>query len=330
MVPGKLSRRSALAFVNAAVLSWTTGLVPRAAMAQAAAPAPGPDDVIGAEPPSQVLGAAMDATFRMSVPISIAGKGPFPFIVDTALERTIIAEELADELKLADGPKTTVHTMTGKISIGSAILPLVELNGQRLALQAAPKFKEKNIGAKGVIGIDALKSQRVVLNLRTGTMMMNADPVMDRDWEGETIVVSARSKLGQLVLTNAGIGDDDDEISVIINTGSETSVGNNALKKFMQRTGSLTQFRTATLVSISGESTMVDWVVVKRLRVGGMVVGSLPIAFTDAHPFRRFGLNRDRALLLGMDVLKLFDQVALNFQKRTVQFYWSKAPKAAA
>jgi hypothetical protein len=61
-----------------------------------------------------------------------------------------------------------------------------------------------------------------------------------------------------------------------------------------------------------------------------MVVGSLPIAFTDAHAFRRFGLNRERALLLGMDVLKLFDQVALNFQKRTVQFFWTTPGKQAA
>ncbi|MCC6914976.1 MAG: clan AA aspartic protease [Rhodospirillaceae bacterium] len=324
---GPLSRRTALAFLNAVAFAGPTSLFARLAAAQDAAP---PAPLPGTDPGPQLLGAAIDKGARMSVPISIGGQGPFPFIVDTALERTIIATELAAELKLADGPRTTIHTMTGRENIASAMLPPLEVNGVRLAPKAAPKFSERNIGAKGVLGIDALKSQRIVLNLRTGTMTMNADPVVDKDWEGETITVTARSKLGQLVLTNAGIGTDDDGISVIINTGSETSVGNQTLKRFMQRTGSLSDFKMATLISITGESTPVDWVVVKRLRVGGMVVANLPIAFTDAQPFRRLGLNRDRALLLGMDVLKLFDQVALNFQKRTVQFFWQKPGKSAA
>ncbi len=328
-ISGKLTRRSTLTLLNAAALTWTAGALSRIASAQdatgpATATAPGAP-AAGAE----VKGAALQGS-RMTVPIMIGGKGPFPFIVDTALERTIIATELANELGLAAGPKTTVHTMTGRVDIGSAILPPMEINGLRLEPKVAAKFSERNIGGKGVVGIDALKSQRIVLNMRTGKMTMNEDPVMDGDWQGETITVTARSKLGQLVLTNAGIGTDNDAISVIINTGSETSVGNQALKRFMQRTGSLKQFRTATLISISGEETPVDWVTVQRLRVGGMVVGSLPIAFTDAHPFRRLGLNRDRAMLLGMDVLKLFDQVALYFQRRTVQFFWTPAPKTAA
>lgn len=312
---GNISRRNALALLNAFALTGSATLFSRLAAAQSGAPVP--------DPGAEVLGAALDPTSRMSVPITIGGQGPFPFIVDTALDRTIIATELAAQLGLPDGPKASIHTMTGRVNITSAVLPPMELNGLKLGPKEAPKFSEKHIGAKGVIGIDALRSQRVVLNFRTGTMTMNTDPVMDKDWEGETIVVSARSKLGQLVLTNAGIGKEDDGISVIINTGSETSVGNQALKRFMQRTGSLSSFKTATLISITGEQTPVDYVVVQRLRVGGMVVGNLPIAFTDAHPFRRLGLNRERALLLGMDMLKLFDQIALNFQKRTVQFFWT-------
>lgn len=318
----KISRRDALALLNAVAISGTASLVSRGARAQEAPAAP--------EPAPPVLGATMDKSARMIVPVTIGGKGPFPFIVDTALERTIIARELADELGLPEGPKTTVYTMTGRENIGSAILPPMEINGFPLPVKSAAKFGETNIGARGVVGIDALKSQRIVLNLRTGTMSMNTDPVMDADWQGETIIVTARSRLGQLVLTNAGVGTDDDQISVIINTGSETSVGNQALKRFLQRTGSLKSFRTAMLVSISGDQTPVDWVSVQRLRVGGMVVGSLPVAFTDAQPFRRLGLNRDRALLLGMDVLKLFDQVALNFQRRTVQFFWQKPASGAA
>lgn len=318
----KIGRREALALLNAAACTLPLGL-PGFSLAQEAAPAaPGVDGV------TQSLDVPIEKDARITVPISIGGQGPFDFVVNTSSERTIIASELATQLKLADGPRIDVHTMNGKTSTPTAVLPQFELNGQALAPTAAPKFSERHIGAKGAIGIDALKSQRIVLDFKNATMTMNAEPRVDSDWDGETITVTARSKLGQLVLTNAGIGTDDDQISVIIDTGSQVSVGNNTLKRFMQRTGALTSFRTASLISITGDVTPVDYVVVKRLRVGGMVVANLPIAFADVHPFRRYGLNRQRALLLGMDMLQLFDQIGLNFQKRTVQFFWKAGAKA--
>lgn len=316
----KVGRREVLALLNAAAFALPLGL-PRLGFAQEAAPSTG-------EGATQSLDVPIEKDSRITVPIFLGGQGPFDFVVNTSSERTIIASELAEQLKLPDGPKIDVHTMNGRTSTPTAVLPQFELNGHPLAPTAAPKFSERHIGAKGAIGIDALKSQRIVLDFKNATMTMNAEPRMASDWEGETITVTARSKLGQLVLTNAGIGTDDDQISVIIDTGSQVSVGNNALKRFMQRTGALTSFRTASLISITGDVTPVDYVVVKRLRVGGMVVANLPIAFADVHPFRRYGLNRERALLLGMDMLQLFDQIGLNFQKRTVQFFWKAGAKA--
>ena len=43
----------------------------------------------------------MSATDRMLVPVTIGGAGPYPFIVDTAAERSVIARDLARGLGLA-------------------------------------------------------------------------------------------------------------------------------------------------------------------------------------------------------------------------------------
>ncbi|MEI9853096.1 MAG: hypothetical protein WDN24_22155 [Sphingomonas sp.] len=56
------------------------------------------------------------------------------------------------------------------------------------------------------------------------------------------------------------------------------------------------------------------------MRVGGIEFGQLPVAFADVAPFQRFGLLRRPALLLGMDALRSFRQVEIDFPNRQVRF----------
>ena len=44
------------------------------------------------------------------------------------------------------------------------------------------------------------------------------------------------------------------------------------------------------------------------------------MAVADAAPFKRFGLTDQPALLLGMDALRLFDQVQIDFANRQIRF----------
>jgi hypothetical protein len=58
---------------------------------------------------------------------------------------------------------------------------------------------------------------------------------------------------------------------------------------------------------------------VGRIKLGTMDIHQLPIAFADAKPFRKLGLSDRPALLLGMDALKLFERVSVDFPNRTVK-----------
>jgi hypothetical protein len=42
----------------------------------------------------------------------------------------------------------------------------------------------------------------------------------------------------------------------------------------------------------------------------------MPVAFADVPPFRVFGLEKKPAIMLGMDVLKLFTRVQIDFANR--------------
>ena len=50
-----------------------------------------------------------------------------------------------------------------------------------------------------------------------------------------------------------------------------------------------------------------------------MVFENLPIAFIDVKPFEKFGLTDRPAVLLGMDALRLFRRVDIDFANREVR-----------
>ena len=54
--------------------------------------------------------------------------------------------------------------------------------------------------------------------------------------------------------------------------------------------------------------------------IGGLRLQNLSIAFADAPPFRRLGLDERPAMLLGMNELRAFRRVAIDFATRKVLF----------
>ncbi len=233
----KLTRRDVIGLLGGGICAAPAGLLSRH---------------VRAEDQTHSLVVGFDSAARVTVPVSIDGKGPFPFIVDTASERTAIASELAENLQLERGRRVQVHTVSGPVMSDTVVLPNFEIGGRTLAPKAAPHFAQRNIGALGIIGLDVLKSQRIVLDFRRATMVMNAEPTPAPDWAGESVLVSARSRLGQLVLTNAGLGPDDDTIWVIIDTGAQFSIGNDALRRFVMRERGLGEQQKMDLISVSG------------------------------------------------------------------------------
>jgi hypothetical protein len=69
---------------------------------------------------------------------------------------------------------------------------------------------------------------------------------------------------------------------------------------------------------------MADYTTVPNIKVGDVLFGSMPVAFADVAPFERFGLTKRPALLLGMDALRSFRRVDIDFPNRQVRFLMPK------
>lgn len=257
---------------------------------------------------------------RMTVPVTIGASGPYPFIIDTGAERTVVSRELAGQLALVAGKPVRLTAMSGTTMVDTVALPTLAMNPiERRAGIEAPALAERHIGAPGLIGLDALADHRLTINLERN--MMRVDPSSKRRGNapraaGE-IVVTAKNKSGQLILSEAFF--DGRRIRVVLDTGSTVTVGNAAFRRHVAR-AIRRPFQPLTLTSVTGGLTEAEYARVDELKVGGVVFRGLPVAFADVAPFKRLGLEHQPAIMLGMDAITVFRRVDIDFPNREVRF----------
>jgi predicted aspartyl protease len=289
-------------------------LIALSLLAAAAAPSAGRE---AAPEAAAVLDFDEDRTERMTVPVTIDGSGPYDFIVDTGAERTAIARELAEDLRLQPGTRARLYSTTDVRSIVTVHIPELGVGGRAVKRINAPALERRNMGAEGILGVDTLQQQRVSFDFVRRQMTVTPSRKREEKWPDDTIVVTARNRYGHLVLVDASV--DGQKVWVILDTGGQTSVGNSALRRKLEAKGRLGAVRAIELLGVTGTTMPAEQALVGRLRLGNMDIHQLPVAFADAHPFRKLGLMDRPALLLGMDALKLFERVSVDFPNRTVK-----------
>ncbi len=258
-----------------------------------------------------------DDNDRMTVAVRISGSGPYRFLVDTGADRTAISSALAARVGLRVGEKAALHTMTGVSSVRTATVPSLQLSRSDLRIVDAPVLEAENMGADGILGTDSLRSQRVVLDFEKNlmTIVPSAQKVVPKE-EG-SIVVTGRLKNGRLIVTNAVA--DGNSITVVLDTGSEVSVGNEALRRRLGNSGLLRSNGAIQLESVTGEVLQGEYSFVKNLEVGEVTLANLAVVFADAHTFDKLGLAQRPALLLGMNALKAFRKVSIDFANKKLR-----------
>ena len=262
----------------------------------------------------------IDGTERMTVQVRVNGSEAVPFIVDTGAERTVIANDFARKLALEAGPTLTLATISGRYQVNSFFVDSISTASVNLQGIEAPGLERANLGAYGLLGIDSLEDNRVHLDFEHQTM----DVLPSRRTRGKTklengmIVVQARRKAGRMILSSAKI--DGMKVDIILDTGAQSSMGNVALRDKLRRRDRNFDFIPVKLKSVTGTILTGDFTQIRKIDVGGLTIRDMPMTFADNYAFTALNLQDRPAILLGMDALKLFDRVLIDFGNRRVGF----------
>ena len=261
--------------------------------------------------------AAEERRTRLFIDVLVNGKGPYSFLVDSGADRSVIGAGLAERLALPVDANVLVRGMAGTSRATTVFIETLSIGSSRIYGIVAPALPERYLGAQGIVGIDALTDQRLLLDFDKRTVVIQDSRQPQVREEGE-IVVTARRRKGQLILTQASV--DGDRTYAVIDTGSELTIGNSAMLRRALRGRSKPPMQTIDLVSVTGVSFTAEVTTLAELRVGGVILKNVTVAFTDAPPFELFGLEKQPALLLGTDLLKSFKRLSLDFRNRKVRF----------
>jgi predicted aspartyl protease len=262
----------------------------------------------------------IDRSDRMTVPVSINGSVTYPFIVDTGAERTVIANDLAKTLKLEQGPQLKLATITGTAFADSYMIENLTMNTINVELIEAPGLERSNLGAYGLLGIDSLEEHKVLLDFKNTTMDVLPSKRKSKPGRLERgmIVVTAKRRAGRMILSDAEVGGV--KVDIILDTGAQTSMGNYALRDRLRKRDMRFDYVQVRMRSVTGEVLEGDFTQVRDIAIGGVTISDLPVTFADNYAFTALKLERKPAILLGMDALKLFDRVMVDFSNRRVGF----------
>jgi hypothetical protein len=223
-------------------------------------------------------------------------------------------------LQLKAGKPVILNGMTGTALVDRVLVDELSLGMSTIRDLEIPALREQDLGGDGLIGIDALVQQRLMMDFEKRIIKAEDAREPAKLLDGE-IVVKARRRRGQLILTQvraAGV-----PIEAVVDTGSEITIGNLALRDKLIR-GNRDKFVTVEATGVTGITMELQIARVGEIRLGSVTLRNVPIAFADVPPFRVFGINEEPALLLGTDLLETFRRVSLDFRARKVRFQLRK------
>jgi predicted aspartyl protease len=265
-----------------------------------------------------IIGSGPSASDRVTIPISIDGKGSWNFIVDTGAQRTVIARDLARKLALAPAESVRVLSMDGMAETDTVTIPRIRFGQTVVDDIEAPVLEAEHLGAPGLLGLDGLQAKRLLLNFRTGKMEISSSSRHITASSGDTIIVQARRRKGQLILLNSHVNGV--AVDIMLDTGTDISVGNIALRDQLVRKNRLATLQPSSLTSATGGELTGLLGRIDDLRIGGASLRGVDVLFADAAPFAELKLRDKPALLLGVSALRVFDRVAIDFGAKRVDF----------
>jgi predicted aspartyl protease len=122
----------------------------------------------------------MDERGGVVVPVSINGRGPFQFLLDTGATHSVISGSLADELALRFVARASVLTSTGRewrpvVSLDQTTIGSARSEGLLASVAAAAQLDNIARGIDGIIGQDFLFDLNYTLDYRRKRLVWRDD-----------------------------------------------------------------------------------------------------------------------------------------------------------
>jgi predicted aspartyl protease len=275
-----------------------------------------PDDAI--TKPDYEAPTRPDRIGRIIVPVMLNGRGPFQFALDTGANRTVLAPQLVAALGLDITNEETVimNGATGSAVVPTVVVERVAAGDVVLVGQRLPVADALTSDIDGILGVDGLESKRIMVDFINDKIEIR-NARHERPISG-ALRISAQLRFGRLIVVDAYV--DRIRVKAVIDTGSESTLGNGALYAALYRPKRANVPNPA--IDVLGEtlaSQRGELLPVAALTVGDVQVNHFNVVFGKFYIFKLWNLDRQPAIVIGMDLIGRLDTLVIDYERQEVQ-----------
>lgn len=247
--------------------------------------------------PDTRLPLARASTGQFLIDVTISGEGPWPFMIDTAASHTTLALPVAEALGFISTREDLhpVQTLTAETLEERLEIADMQFGPARAARLNAVVADVVGRELQGLVGLDALASQRVRLNFPAGEMTFEV-----------SLVDRAHGRIDPVhgvAIMQARVHGVREPVMVLVDTGSGFTLINSALARRLAREP-VTRMRIGAITRAAPSAAVEERARLERVRFGDVCVPAMTAPTADVDMFRALGWRDRPAMVLGLDLLQ--------------------------
>jgi hypothetical protein len=275
------------------------------------------DEVVVKVPEPRFVAPTMrDRIGRIWAPVYINGKGPFRLVLDTGASHSAVTAQVASTLGLP--PRDDATIMLRGVT-GSATVPTIQVENLMvgdLEIDATrlPIVIDALGGAEGVLGTEGLLDKRIFIDFKSDRITIYRSHGERATSGFMTIPVHIAHGL---LTVDARVGSI--RVKAIIDTGGQGTIANMALRAELLRHRSGVGLPVDEITGATLDVQRGDRIPSPPIDLGGLRIKATSLTAGDMFIFQHWKMTEEPALLIGMDVLGLFDTLIIDYQRHELQ-----------
>ncbi|MET0659832.1 MAG: retroviral-like aspartic protease family protein [Steroidobacteraceae bacterium] len=269
---------------------------------------------VEAPEPRYVAPTLRDRIGRVWAPVMINGKGPFRLVLDTGATTSAIVSSVADRLGIPTSTSNTtkLHGATGALMVPYVVADRIEIGDLLVENAKLPIVPDVFGGAEGVLGTQGLGDKRIYIDFRKDLIEIAFSRGKPHPQGFSSLSFDmARGRLVMLKLRVGGV-----RTQAIIDTGAQHTIGNSSLREALLLRHRAVQ--DADIIGVTLDVAQGESIATPPIALGDVEIRNLRITFGDMFIFDHWQLNREPALLIGMDIIASLETFVIDYKRREV------------
>jgi predicted aspartyl protease len=266
-------------------------------------------------PPTEAelqLDAWTDTYGRPTAKVMLNGKGPFRFLVDTGSTTTVIAAR-----HVATVAAPLVGTVIVNGTTGTAEMPLAQITNLETGVVTKENVRvavltDAGLAREdGILGADIFAGRKLIFDIQAKTVKVETSRRSTR----LAPISNLRLRNGLLAEIAGEIGTI--KVRLMLDTGAQHCIANMPLKRSLERTyPRRRRVNRIKVVGVTGHVIVGDYFDLPRVDFRKFAVEDAGAVATDAPIFRVWGLDKDPAMIVGVNLLSRLAAFSIDYGAR--------------